>query len=84
VTKLTAIKSKRMTRPQGLYWMCTRSGIDMQVRAEQIIAAEPVINGEKVCVLYLGAYDKEHQIIVAENIGHLYDRPVFTNGQTGR
>jgi len=72
-----------MTRPQGLYWMCTRSGIDMQVRAEQIIAAEPV-NGEKVCVLFLGAYDKEHQIIVAENIGHLYDRPVFINGQTGR
>lgn len=69
--KLRALSS----RPTGMYWMKSRSGIDMMVRADEIVLAEPV-NGDEVTILYLGSYDREHQLIVAQRIQTLYDRPV--------
>lgn len=75
--KLRALKATN--RPSGMYWMKSRSGIDMQVRADDIVLAEPV-NGDDVTIVYLGSYDREHQLIVAQNIRSLYDRPVVATG----
>jgi hypothetical protein len=76
VTRFRVIKSNR---PSGMYWIKSRSGIDMQVRADEIILAEPV-NGDPVTILYFGSYDRDHQVVIAQRIDTLYDRPVVLVG----
>lgn len=72
---VTAIKRRPTNNPQGLYWMRSQSGIEMQVRAEEVVMAEP-INGEGMCAVFLQHYDKDHMIKVWSDIGDLYNRPV--------
>lgn len=57
--------------------MRSQSGIEMQIRAEEVIMAEP-INGEGMCAVFLQHYDKDHMIKVWARIEDLYTRPVQT------
>jgi hypothetical protein len=78
--KLRAIRA-RQNRPDGLFWMKAHAtGVDMQVRAEHIVMAERLDGQVGVTLIYLGAYDREHRVTVAEDLEHLYDRPVLLTG----